>query len=79
VDVTPQTYHFINVLRVHRYPLSPTWTGSIHMKELHSISIFIETTQFKVAMGFIIYGAILKGLSHEIDFKNFDKNLQNLT
>jgi hypothetical protein len=22
---------------------------------------------------------ILKGLSHEIDFKNFDKNLQNLT
>jgi hypothetical protein len=21
----------------------------------------------------------LKGLSHEIDFKNFDKNLQNLT
>jgi hypothetical protein len=21
---------------------------------------------------------ILKGLSHEIDFKNFDKNLQNL-
>ncbi len=23
--------------------------------------------------------SILKGLSHEIDFKNFDKNLQNLT
>jgi hypothetical protein len=22
--------------------------------------------------------AFLKGLSHEIDFKNFDKNLQNL-
>ncbi len=22
---------------------------------------------------------LLKGLSHEIDFKNFDKNLQNLT
>jgi hypothetical protein len=24
-------------------------------------------------------GGHLKGLSHEIDFKNFDKNLQNLT
>jgi hypothetical protein len=24
------------------------------------------------------YEKILKGLSHEIDFKNFDKNLQNL-
>ena len=24
-------------------------------------------------------GIALKGLSHEIDFKNFDKNLQNLT
>jgi hypothetical protein len=24
-------------------------------------------------------GSNLKGLSHEIDFKNFDKNLQNLT
>ena len=24
-------------------------------------------------------GPPLKGLSHEIDFKNFDKNLQNLT
>jgi hypothetical protein len=30
---------------------------------------------------FLIYEEIrkyLKGLSHEIDFKNFDKNLQNL-
>ncbi len=25
-----------------------------------------------------IFPSILKGLSHEIDFKNFDKNLQNL-
>jgi hypothetical protein len=24
------------------------------------------------------YPDVLKGLSHEIDFKNFDKNLQNL-
>ncbi len=24
-------------------------------------------------------GTALKGLSHEIDFKNFDKNLQHLT
>jgi hypothetical protein len=24
------------------------------------------------------YSIILKGLSHEIEFKNFDKNLQNL-
>ncbi len=24
------------------------------------------------------YTFVLKGLSHEIDFKNFDKNLQNL-
>jgi hypothetical protein len=24
------------------------------------------------------FGPPLKGLSHEIDFKNFDKNLQNL-
>jgi hypothetical protein len=28
------------------------------------------------ALGMAIFG--LKGLSHEIDFKNFDKNLQNL-
>ncbi len=26
----------------------------------------------------ICYFLFLKGLSHEIDFKNFDKNLQNL-
>jgi hypothetical protein len=35
-----------------------------------------------VLHAFAIYGFIdcaLKGLSHEIDFKNFDKNLQNLT
>jgi hypothetical protein len=27
---------------------------------------------------FVLKPSTLKGLSHEIDFKNFDKNLQNL-
>ena len=29
-------------------------------------------------MLFAVKSEFLKGLSHEIDFKNFDKNLQNL-
>jgi hypothetical protein len=37
------------------------------------VRIFIQWTFFREYLE-----AILKGLSHEIDFKNFDKNLQNL-
>ena len=35
----------------------------------------MEGDQSKV----VFVPTILKGLSHEIDFKNFDKNLQNMT
>ncbi len=39
-----------------------------------------DTRAFKPQDASIIedYDANLNGLSHEIDFKNFDKNLQNL-
>jgi hypothetical protein len=47
-----------------------------------SFKIIIElaSNRFRSAVPKKLRGIkyILKGLSHEIDFKNFDKNLQNL-
>ncbi len=37
-----------------------------------------EVNIYFIFKSFLIGGENLKGLSHEIDFKNFDKNLQNL-
>ncbi len=38
----------------------------------------IATVTVSVSMGWVGRPLCLKGPSHEIDFKNFDKNLQNL-
>jgi hypothetical protein len=50
-------------------------------KNKHNFSAFLYYKTFPVkslVMSFPQPLFFLKGLSHEIDFKNFDKNLQNL-
>ncbi len=57
--------------------LDPIWPdGTFKTKLAEFLLLFTQhqpPTQKKRAY------VSLKGLSHEIDFKNFDKNLQNLT
>ncbi len=39
---------------------------------------FVKPPFDEISKPMIFWAIILKRLSHEIDFKNFDKNLQNL-
>jgi hypothetical protein len=57
---------------------SGAWGKMIHEKNLKQKSCDpVPSKRHDTFVCFLINS--LKGLSHEIDFKNFDKNLQNLT
>jgi hypothetical protein len=51
----------------------PKTRDAIHRSMLPTPTIFMKVKQADKLPSFY-----LKGLSHEIDFKTFDKNLQNL-
>ncbi len=61
----------------HLLPLTEKFTKSQGAKDLKKlVSVFKEAS--KNLNFHFLHNVCLKGLSHEIDFKNFDKNLQNL-
>ncbi len=60
---------FQNVWDKLKDPGLHKWQGRFKFSE--TPPIFCKTTEIPCSK-------YLKGLSHEIDFKNFDKNLQNL-
>ncbi len=63
--------------------MSKFWNTKYRIYQTSNImrNITLDTSKWNNYPGRLLYhqhGYFLKGLSHEIDFKNIDKNLQNL-
>jgi hypothetical protein len=66
--VTFLSFEFFSVMQLKNY---------IGTSQLSDVKLTL-TLYFAQCISFSRLKKVLKGLSHEIDFKNFNKNLQNL-